>query len=290
LSKDEFNKKLDALNMDMSAIKSDLSKTNSTLTSILVATNTTPGVIVNNAPNTGFYPHSVDPNPPSGTIPPISSPSGQICKIGENNCVVDQYGYFSNLPYIKINEPTTNNQQIPIGEITFDARKQTPWGYKILPREYSTSFVLASDTAGHKTAYAKMSIKPNDGSGKSYDLPETQVQYYEKLPGAEFFWWNPQVMLGIGAGASSKPAFAYGPDLQLFIMGYGKYKIAPEWKFIGLGVGYDINNANYNLAISPFAYKLGNEDSIIRNLHIKPTVSVGIDGKVSVMIGFGLSL
>ena len=286
LSKDEFNRRLESMNMDLSTIKSDLSKTNSTITSLLTIVNTTPGGTNTNVPNTGFYPIPTT-NPINPVVPNPISPAALACKDAGKDCVLDQFSYYNKLPYLKLDEPTKTKDTIPFGEVSFDATKQSPWSTKVYARTYTTSIVLATDPQGRKTAYAKMNIKSND---KSIDLPETQIQFAETLPFSKFFWWNPRILFGLDAGMTQKASFSYGPTLQAFFVGYGQYSFKPKWFIGGVGINYDIHNANYNVAISPFMYNIGSNDSIIQNVSVGPTINVDFTGIMSIMGGARLSL
>lgn len=288
LTKDEFNKKLESVNMDMNALKADLKKTGSEVSSILIATNSTPGVVVENGPNSGFIPRPT-PDPSNTTTDPAAPIP--TCNDGTNRaCYQDTYGYFSKIPYFNLNEFTKDKQSIPIGNIQFDALKKNPWKYTLWGREYSTSIVVATDAIGQKTAYAKMTIKPNDGSGKTYSLPETQVQYFERMPEAKMFWWNPRVFIGASLGYSTKPGFSYGPSAEIFISSYGKIKQSSDWHFLGLGGNYDINNKQYNFAITPFAYRVLSNTAIFQNIYVAPTVTMGLNGNIAVLGGIRVGL
>jgi len=293
LSKDEFNKKLEALGMDMSVLKADLKATGASVTSILEITNHTPGAIGTNVPVTGFYPRlpidSSQPGPATGN-PPIPNPAPVVpCEPSSNQkCYPDTYGYFEKIPYLRLNEPTKDIKvQVPIGEVSFDVTKQAPWSYKILPRDYSTSVAIATDAVGRKTAYAKMTIKVDN---KTYSLPETQVQFNELLPTKQFYWFNPRILFGIDLGYSTKPGLAYGPTLQVFTTTYGQYKFKPDWFILGLGVNYDIHNSSYNLAVSPFFYNIAGTSSIFQNINVGPTITMDIKGNIAILGGVRLSL
>lgn len=291
LTKDEFNKKLESVNMDIGALKADLKKTGSEVSSILIATNTTPGVVIQNGSSSGFIPRPEQPNTPNTTNTTNTTNQIPTCNDESNRvCYQDTYGYFSKIPYYNLNEPTKNNQNIPFGQVTFDVTKKDPWGYKVYGRDYSTSVVIATDAVGKKTAYAKMTIKPNDGSNKEYSLPETQVQYYEKLPTAQMHWWNPRVFMGGDIGYSTKPGISYGPSLQMFVSSYGKIKQSSDWHFVGVGFNYDINNKQYNLAVTPVSYRILSNTSIFQNIYIAPTVTMGLNGNIAVLGGIRVGL
>ena len=288
LTDDNFNKKLAALNMDMDTLKADLKATNSTVTSILISTNTTPGSVITNGNNTGFIPRPLPTTDPStGTIPPVVPPTPQGTTADGQPCFTDKYGYFAKIPYYDINELLKDKQQIPFGRIQFDVQKQAPWGATVYPREYTTSIAIATDTLGNKTAYSKMTIKSQD---KIYSMPETQVQYFERLPSAQMFWWSPRVMLGIDAGYSTKPGLDYGVTAQIFTSSYGKTQSAPDWYFLGVGMNYDINNQKYNVAITPAAYKITGANSMFQNIYIAPTITMGSTGDVAVLGGIRVGL
>lgn len=280
VSNETFEAKLKTLNMDIDVIKSDLKKTGGKLDSIIVVSNTTPGYIGTGLPSNGYYPMpNVDPNNPNS--PP------QTCPIDSNGCIKDQYGYHSKVPYLKLNEPLQNKSNVPFGEVAFNANQENPWTLKIHPRKYETNIVLATDATGRKTAYAKMSITPEGGN--RVDLPETQVQFVEKMPTASFSLWNPRLMFGLDFGYSTKPGFAYGPVMQLYTSSYGQLRDSPDWHFVGLGVSYDINNKAYNIAISPFAYRIFN-NFVFKNTYIAPNINISSNGDVAVMAGIRAGL
>lgn len=287
LTKEELDKKLAAINMDLGVIKDDLKKTKSDITGLITISAKTPGGTYVGVPNTGFYPRQPDTTQPgtTGTVPP-----DPVCQNSNNEtCITDKHGYLSKIPYLKLDEPTLNDK-IPFGEVAFDVKKEAPWSYKIHPREYSTSVIIATDPVGRKSAYAKMMIKPDDGSNKVYALPQTQIQYYEQYPEAQFYWWNPRIMFGANVGYSTMPGLSYGASAQVFTSTYGKFKYKPDWYIAGLGVGYDINNKAYNISVSPFMYKVTGDNSMFQNINVGPTISVDFKGNVALLGGIMLAL
>lgn len=275
LTAKDFDEKLKTINMDLATIKQDLKKTNSEISSIIVTKNITPGIILTGQPSDGSYP-----------LPDNSVQTPE--NIAVPTCLEDKYGYLTKVPYFKLNEPLNGGKSVPFGEVTFNATNKNPWGYTVLPREYSTTIVLAEDSLGKKTAYAKMSIQPK-GLDR-VDLPETQISFVEKMPEAKMFWWNPKIMFGISAGYSTSPGFSFSPTMQVYTSSFGKFKHKPDWILFGVGLNYDINQNKTNGVISPFMYKITNDKSIIQNTYIGPSVGFGVDGSVSILAGIQFSM
>lgn len=284
LTSADLDKKLASVNMDLETLKKDLNKTGSDVSAILIVTNKTPGSDKKGQPSTGYYPIPAE-NPSKDPV----TPSGPIASTCGPDCATDTYGYYNKVPYYRLSE-SLGSLSVPLGEVSFNMREANPWNEKVYGRTYSSSVVIATDAAGVKTAYAKMTIQPNDGSNKTYSLPETQVQFYERLPESKFYLLNLRASFGLDLGYSSKPGFVYGPTAQIFISSYGKYKHKPDWYIAGLGINYDINNSDYNFALSPFAYKITGDDSMFQNINIGPTIAIDLHGNISGFIGFKLSL
>lgn len=281
LTEKAFNEKLKTINMDLSAIKDDLKKTNSEISAIIVTKNTTPGIVVVGQPSDGSYPL---PNNDPGVAPNNSNPGAIVAA----TCPEDKYGYLTKVPYYKLNEPLSNNKSVPFGEVTFNATSKNPWGYTVIPREYSTTIVLAEDSLGKKTAYAKMAIQPK--GLPRVDLPETQIEFIEKFPEAKMFWWNPKITFGVSGGYSTSPGFVFSPTMQVYASSYGKFKHTPDWILFGIGLNYDINQKKVNGLISPFMYKITGDKSIFQNTYIGPSIGVGINGEISILAGIQFTM
>jgi hypothetical protein len=275
LSSKEFDEKLKSLALDLDVIKQDLDKVGGKVNQIILSENITPGGTFPGQPSSGTKP-----------IPPTEQPTSSECK----NCYVDTYGYFTKIQQYKLNEPLSNNTMVPYGMVEFDATKEKPWNYEVYRRTYNSTIVIATDAAGRKRAYSKVSITPNDGTSKRYDLPETEVQYYERYPEPEFYPWNPRVMFGFDLGYSTNKEFAMVPSLQIFISSYGKTKHDSDWYIGGVGGGYDVISNNYNLVITPFSYNINTDNSIFQNINIGPSVGVDLSGNVYGLGGLRLGL
>jgi hypothetical protein len=274
LSPADFDKRLAGLNLELGVIKDDLKKVNGKIDSVLISSAKTPGGKGSGLPSSGSY-QNPEPVKPS------------ICVNGECK---DEFGYLSNIQDFKLNEPLTDKISVPFGSVQFNASKQNPWSYNIFPRTYSATFVLATDSAGKKRAYSKISITPQDGSNKSYDLPEVNLEYVEKYPEAQFFFWNPRVMVGFDLGVSTVPKPSLMPSAQLFIMSHGKTRLNSDWYILGLGAGYDIPSRSFAAVVTPFAYKVTTDSSIFQNINIGPSISVDTGAHVYGGVGlrFGL--
>jgi len=277
LTEKAFNEKLKTLNMDLAEIKKDLAKVGGEIDQIIISEGKTPG-----GTGTGL--------PSSGTIPISDTPVPVDTSTNTNACYKDPYGYLKNIQLFTLKEPLNTNSSIPFGEMSFDATKAKPWGYKVYPRTYISSVVIATDASGGKRAYSKISIKPDDGSNKIYDLPQVEVKYYEKLPEAKMHWWNPRATVGFDIGWSSKPQFASTISAQVFTSSYGKLKQSPSFKFVGVGLGYNIPSSTYSVVVSPFTYKITGDKSIFQSINIGPSVAVDNKGDFQALGGVRLAL
>ncbi len=273
VSKDEFSNKLKELDMNLSAINKDMKSIGAKATSIITLQNETNGTIEKALKSSGKT-----PNPP-GQVEELS------CK--ESGCYQDKYGYFKFQQQLDLKD-----SGIPLGSVTFNATSPTPWNYNIFPRTYSTSIVLALDKSGNKSAYAKVSIKPKNGSDESYDLPQTQVSYTEELPSSNFSWWNPRVMAGLVGGISSGGSginFAMIPSLQLFTSSYGQVDYNSKFSILGLGFGYDITNRTIPIVITPFTYRIF-DGILFQNINIGPSFGADFFGRTFVGLQLNLGL
>jgi hypothetical protein len=271
LTPEDFDDKLKILNMDLSIVRRDLDSVGGKLDQIIISSNKTPGGSYNGLPSTGTTP--IDNN--TNTNPDCPG------------CVVDRYGYFSNVQQLDLNEPLSNGDKVPWGSVEFNATKENPWGYNVLPRTYSSEVVLATDASGKKRAYNKMSISVD---GKTYDMPKTEVKYYERYPEPQFFLWNPRAMVGFDVGYSTHKKATVMPSAQLFISSYGKTKRNTDFYIGGVGVGYDIETNNYNMVVTPFSYKITPDSSVFQNINVGPSVGIDSGGDVYGVVGlrFGL--
>jgi hypothetical protein len=265
VSKDEFSNKLKELDLNLSSINKDLSSIGAKANEIIVIQNKTLGTIKEGLASSGKTP-----------LPPVD---GLSCK--EDGCYKDKYGYFKFQQQLSLSD---NN--MPVGTVSFNATSPTPWSYTIFPRTYNTSIVLATDSLGKKTAYAKVSI---ESEGKTYTLPQTQVKYYEQLPSNEFSWFNPRILMGLSAGISMDSDIKYSmiPGLQLYIASYGQLKYNPKLNILGVGAGFDIISKTTTLMITPFTYRLF-DSNLVQNLHLGP--SVGFDIHERTFLGLQISL
>ena len=273
VSKDEFSNKLKELDINLSIINKDLNSIGAKADGIITLQNKTNGTIESALKSSGQI-----PNTPAQV-------EELACK--ETGCYKDKYGYFKFQQQLKLSDG-----KIPVGTISFNSISATPWSYNIFPRIYNTSIILATDKSGNKTAYAKVSIKPQDGSDESYDLPQTQVTYVEELPSSEFSWWYPRVMVGFVCGISSGGSginLAIIPSLQLFTSSYGQLDYNSKFSILGLGFGYDITNRSLPIVITPFTYRIF-DGNLFQNINVAPSFGSDFFGRTFVGMQLNLGL
>lgn len=273
LTKDDFDSKLNSIDMDISVIREDLQSVGGQIDAILQASAKTPGETKINQPSTNTIP-----------IPDDEIPRDPNCP----NCFTDKYGYFSNIQRLELSEPLSNNTRVPFGSVEFNATKENPWNYSITPRTYTSTVVIASDRNGNKRAYTKISITP-DGS-KPYSLPQVETKFFEKYPESSFFLWNPRAMVGLDTGYSTNNSMSANISGQVFISSYGRTKKDTDWYIGGIGLGYDAVSKNPNFVATPFSYKITSPSSVFQNINLGPSIGVDIKGNVYGLFGlrFGM--
>ncbi len=272
VSKDDFANKLKELDMNLSTINKDLSSIGAKADGIITVQNKTNETIRTKIPSTSTIP-----------LPPVTEDLS--CK--EEGCYKDKYSYFKFQQVLSLKD---NN--IPLGIVSFDATSPTPWAYKIYAKTYSTSIVLAADKLGNKSAYAKVSIKPEDGTDNSYDLTQTQVTYTEQLPSNQFSWWNPRMMAGFAGGISfggSGADFSTMPNFQVFTSSYGQFTHNPKFSILGIGLGYNITTQTIPVVISPFSYRIF-DGSFFQNINVGPSFGIDLDFFGRSFVGLQLNL
>lgn len=287
ITKEDLEKKIKEANLDLSVIKAEMKKIGGDVAGLVQIAGITPGGYWDDIPSSGFIPIPKPQNDPptGGTAVNCPATTGLV-----SNCYVDKYGYFSNIQLLNLAEPLGDNKQAPFGTVQFNATKEKPWSYKVLPREYSAGVVIGVDKAGRKLAFTKIMIKPNDGSGKVYSLPEVKSEYYESLPKASFHWWNPRAMVGFDMGVSSEPKFSSMPVVQMFISSYGELQVKPKWFIGGIGLGYNIPTSTPVAVVTPFAYKITDDKSIFQNINLSPSIAVDMKTNIYGFVGLRFSL
>src|SRR5579885_545331 len=173
-TKDDMTQFAKDAQVNLDAINKDLASLNSTLTAMNSSTVISVGQNSSNVPST-----STTPNPNPSTT---------------NNA--DPYGYQKNIQNLHLNETFTDKTQVPIGDVSFDASKQAPWGINILPREYQAVTTIGQDENQKITAYNNFSI--NVG-GKNYPITITNSKLVQQLPTSKFYF-NPHLFITTGGG------------------------------------------------------------------------------------------
>jgi len=255
------------LDINLDPIKADLKILGANVNGIQVTKVITQGTIIKEV---------------SSTIT-IPGPAKEVEKIVPGT---DPFGYQKNTQVLKLEEPFAD-KSVPFGEVKFSAFREKPWDVTVSGRKYSVINVLGEDDTGKHYTYSKFSI---DVDGKSYNVDVSQNKLVEEYPENKFRL-NPILNLGFDFGTHvSNPEFEMIPNLQVSLFSYGKTKILPEWTFLGLGVGYEMNRKNITFVLSPVDYNLGDVLPLVRNLYVGPTIGYDVKGNFSILGGIKVEL
>lgn len=259
--------------VNLDAIKNDLAKLDGSVAAINLVQVKSQGSNLTNVQSTYSTPNN-------------STQTNIIeCNGTKVECDKDVYGYLKTNQYLKLNESFLN-MEVPIGEVGFSASKEKPWSQVIYPRNYKLITVLGVDENRRHYAYNQFSVEIND---KKYDLKISEATLKEEYPESKFYWWNPQIFLGINSSYDFvKSGFEFGPFVSLSTSSYGKYKQLPEWSLFNFGVGYGSINKNINMTFEPIMFNLGKISNLLNNTYIGPVISTNFSN--SVYGGIGLSV
>lgn len=274
-TKDDLKAFAKSNDVDLAPVKKDLEKLDADITGISRILSRTPGYNGTNLPSTSTNPGGVKP-------PEVKCPDGNVIECP------DKYGHLKNTQVLELNEPFSNKQNIPFGQVKFSSWREKPWDLSIKPREYSVVTVLSTDPDGRHYVHNKFQVGVDN---KKYNVPIEKADFVEVYPSNEFRF-SPQLVLGLGAGVHLDPPLRgeIAPNIGLSLFSYGKTKINPTFMFLLLGPGYEINDQYFNFMLSPVMYNIGDPIPLIRNLYIGPSLSVDLKGSFGVFGNIGVSL
>lgn len=267
-----------ANNVNLATIQKDVDTLGATITGMNQVVVNNPAVNQTNLPSTNTTPNSTP------TTPTVNCNGTQIpCPDA------DPYKYQQNIQSLQLTEPfaapgqTTVN--VPLGSVSFDASKSTPWSENLLQRTYSISNVLATDQNGKQYVYNQFSITTN---GKTYKAPIATASYVQQYPSASFSFWSPRLYIGADAelGIAHLPLTGeFVPNISFGFMSYGKTKVSPDWSFGQLGIGYGVVSQKVQVQIAPAMYNIGENLPVIQNTFVGPVLGVGFNGDVYAGVG-----
>lgn len=272
-TKDDIDKFIKDNNVNLQAIQSDLSKLHATLIAANVITVNSRGQVQSNLPSSGI-----------GTV-------------NTTLTTVDTYGYLNKTQLLNLHEDFSGTS-VPFGQVGFSAWQQDPWNINVSPRQYKVTNVIGTDDNQRTYVYNKFIVNVE---GKDYDVKISSTETKQEFPEAKWTWWNPRLFVGVDGGininttglsvdVSSRIKGEFVPSLSLGIMSYGMYKNQPDLSVIQIGVGVGAVSQKPQLVFTPVAYNIGKHVPFIINTYVAPSLAVGIDGSVSVMVGVRVGL
>ena len=266
-------------NINLAAIKDDLSHVNATVVAINKVVTGSKGYNSNTGGTRG------DPNPN-----PIDPPTGK-CKDGTTvKCEnPDKYGYLNHGVFTDITEHFTN-VEVPFGRVTFNAWEEKAFHTSVYDRDYSAVNVIGQDVNGRHYAYSKFSVKVD---GKNYDIKLSNAEMKEEYPENSFSFFNPQLFMGVNGTVDVTQAPVKGeftPTLTVGLMSYGKTKTNPLLSVAQIGVGYATVAGKPVGVLNPVNFNIGSvmPGNLVRNTYIGPTMQISTSG--SVYFGGGLTV
>ena len=262
-------------NINLKAIKEDLAKLKADVNAVNIILVASVGQKAYNMPSS-----SIGPSNPN---PAIDSK----CKDGTPCPNPDAYGYLKTQQNLDLNEDF-GKIKVPVGTVAFSAWQPNPWSIDIKPRDYTILSVVGKDENQRNYFYNKVTVTV---AGKSHELPIKSAITKEEYPEAKWSFWNPRLFIGVDGGAGINPIVGkFTPSVNLGIMSYGQYKNQPDFSVLGVGVGIDTVSRVPQVSLTPAAYNLGKHIPLMTNMYIGPSVHVGTDANVSVMLGVRVGL
>jgi hypothetical protein len=280
-SQNEFTSKKDLEefikdnNINLKAIKEDLSKLKGDVYAINIAIIGSLGQKGTNIPTSNTGPKNPDP------IPKPKCPDGTVCPN------IDPFGYLAQQQNLDLDEDF-GTTKVPIGSVGFSAWKDKPWSIDIKPREYNIATVVGKDENQRSYFYNKVTVNVD---GKPHDLPIKSATTKEEYPEDKWNFWNPRLFVGVDGGVGVNPVEGkFTPSVNLGIMSYGKYSNQPDFSVLEVGAGFDAISKKPQLILTPAAYNVGKHIPLMNNMYVGPSVQVGTDANVSVMLGVRVGL
>lgn len=250
--------------VNLKTIQEDLNKLHAEITAINVLVVTSSGQHGTNLPSTGTG--SENPNPPS-----------------DNK---DPFGYQKKTQQLSLSEKF-GDVNVPFGTVGFSAWQKAPWSIDILPREYHVTNVIGTDENQRVYFYNKFSVKVDN---KSYDVKISRAETLQEYPDSKWSF-NPRLYGGFDAGLNaSNVKGEFTPSVSVAMFGYGRYKNQPDISVLQVGAGYGMVSKKPQFVITPFAYNVGKHIPLMNNTYVGPSVQLGTDGGVSVMLGLRIGL
>jgi len=284
LTKKDFDDFAKDMDIDLETIQDDLDNFNADIKGLNKIVASSKGIRV-----TGIGSSNTSPRPKNPNNPPQlpTCPDGTVCK--------DQFGYLTNSQMLGLHEPF-NDFNVPLGSIKFEAWKSKPWSINIHSRKYVVSTVLGQDENGKHYVHNRFKIGV---SGKEYIIPIEQSEFVEKVPEASFRF-DPHFSLGLAVGITvatsslnpnePKVRTEVQPTLDISFMSYSETKVNPQWKFLGVGFGYETQNNDFAIVVNPVDYNVGKHIPAMDNLYLGPTVGVDLGGQIFVGGGIRVGL
>jgi hypothetical protein len=270
ITKDDLEKLIKEHDLNLSAIKSDMSKLGADVKALSTITFTTPGGTFTNLPSSGSVARTDE--------------STQVCVNGKYK---DQYGYLTATQQLALNEPISDNSTVPFGTVGFSSWDKNPWSLQIEKRTYSANTVLGMDETGKHYAYSKFSIAVN---GKEYDIP-IHASLKEEVPSAKFRF-DPHLFLSFDGGVivSTPLSAEFIPNLGVSFFSYGKTKDYPTWTFAQLAFGYEVQKGNIGFLLAPVSYNIAEHLPLVKNLYFGPSISVDASRNTGILMGIRVGL
>jgi hypothetical protein len=259
-------------NINLKAIKDDLSKMDAQVTAINVIAVNSLGQHGSSLPSSGTGPHN--PNP----TPPTTCPDGSTCP---NQ---DPFGYQKTEQDFALNEDF-GTLKVPFGKVGFSAWQDKPWSTNIPPRTYNVATVVGTDENERQYYYNKFSVNVE---GKDYEIPIKTATTKQEFPSPTWSWWNPRLLMGLDGGINiTHMQGEFTPHVSVGIMSYGRYKTTPDLSVLEVGVGYGTVNKTAEVVITPVAYNIGKKlfSPLMNNTYIAPSFTIATDGSMGAGVG-----
>lgn len=211
-------------------------------------------------------------------------------EIYKDGKLIDIHEYTKNIQVKDI----TDNNEVKISEVRFNASSRMPWSYKVFNRKYKIIHFIGKKESGQLSFTSKLKYSINDS--EYYEIPITSSKYIQMKNKNKFYWFNPILDINFVIGGqvnnfiqifNRDNLFSIGVDLGISLSSYGETKVNSLFRLLRFGLGYDINRTTARTSFAPITLNIGRYLPVLTNLYLSPQIAVDTGGSLLLNIGIG---
>jgi hypothetical protein len=176
----------------------------------------------------------------------------------------------------------TDSNGMRVADVSFSAAEKRPWNSKVYGIKYKILNTIGRGSKGQLILSTELIAEnPEAQPNKTFRIEGIESRTLQApKPGPKFKVWDPALYLLMNLGVIAYKEVDFSASLGF---GFSVFSYGPDWRFLGITVGYDAFQNAFRGSLVPFLYNIGSPLPLLSNLYLG--LDIGLSSQLDISIG-----